>query len=468
MKNEVQNCGRVIIAGTGSGSGKTTITAALLRLMAKKGISAAPFKCGPDYIDPSILAMAAGKSCGTLDSFIMGWDGVKRAFEKREKGIAVLEGVMGYYDGLKGSDRASAYEISNILSAPVILTVNCKGMGASLGAVIRGFKNYRENSNIKGVIFNNASSGMYEFYGELAKREGVLPLGYMPELKGLSIPSRHLGLFMAEDTENIEDILNTLADMAENTLDLDGIIKTANNAEAANGIEHGFSEFAKQAAGSRAVVAVARDKAFSFIYRDNIWLLEELGAEIIYFSPLEDEALPENADAVIFYGGYPELYMKELSENESMKRSVRAAFKNGMPVIAECGGYIYMHEGIQDADGNVYELCGLTEGTVYDNKRLCDFGYWEMTAEYDNLLLKKGEKINIHEFHYWKSDKTAAACVLKKPGADRHRTAVEAGETYFFGFPHIHFYANTDMAERFLNKAEEYGKNAGGKNRYYE
>lgn len=454
MKSIDTKTPRVVIAGTGSGSGKTTVSMAICALLNRRGIQASPFKCGPDYIDSGLLAKAAGRACSNLDTFLTSADAVREITAESTADIALIEGVMGYYDGAGFTERASTYETAKALKAPVILTVNCSGLGNSAEAVVHGFKGFRPDSGIAGVIYNNASASSYPYFAEAARREGLVPVGFMPRLKDFALPSRHLGLVTAEESDGFAATVNALADTAEKTIDADALMRIADSAPALEIRDTKHQIRDGKFSGLR--IAVARDKAFSFRYEDNIRLLEKLGAKAVYFSPIADAALPENADGLILWGGYPELYARELSQNASMRASVLGAYKGGMPILAECGGFLYMHESLTADDGVTYPMAGAVPGGSHNARRAVDFGYWELTAERENPLLPKGGHINVHEFHYWKSDSPGEDCLLKKPFSNRERRSCRLSQRCFMGFAHIHFYSDPAMAERFLKVCREY------------
>ena len=445
------NIPRIVIAGTQSGCGKTTITCAVLKLLVDKGLKTASFKCGPDYIDPMFHSEIIGSKSSNLDAFFCDEKTIRHLFctNSSRCDIAVTEGVMGFYDGLAfDCDRASTYQLAKIIKAPVILTINCKGLANSVLAVIKGFKELKQDSNIKGVILNNTTNVTYiqlkkmiedEFFGE------VKVLGYLPKLKEeLTFKSRHLGLVTAMEIADIKQNLQNLADIASTTIDLDGIIKLANSCD-----DIAFNAVKVDVHKEKIKIAVAKDKAFCFYYSDNLRLLEEMGAQICFFSPIDDAALPQNIDGIYLGGGYPELYLNSLTNNKSMLTSIKAAIGAGTPCIAECGGYMYLTESI---DG--VPMVGALAGKCYKTDRLSNFGYVNITANHNNIFCKKGQAIKAHEFHYYHSDiKGESFAITKESGASWY--GVFADNNLYAGFPHMHFYSNLQFAQNFYNRCAE-------------
>lgn len=435
---------KIMIAGASSGSGKTTVVCALLEYLISRGVKVSSFKCGPDYIDTMFHKEVIGTPSYNLDSYFMDTGTLKYLFRKNSSGISVIEGVMGFYDGINFTEKASSYEISEITETPVILVINAKGTANSVGALIRGFLNYRKN-NIKGVIFNQISASVYERLKPVCEAEGVKALGYLPHSGAAQLESRYLGLVTAAEVNDLKARLQNLAEIASKTLDIDGIIEMA--------AEEYVEPHTESKIRERVRIAVARDRAFCFYYEDNLSLLRELGAQIVEFSPMNDDRLPENIDGLILGGGYPELYAEILSANKPMLEAVKKAVANGLPCIAECGGFMYLHEALTDVTGKRYEMVGAIEGTAFKTEHLQRFGYIEMEAERDNIFCKKGGKIRAHEFHYCDSENNGFDFTARKNGSEWG--CAHADKTLFAGYPHIHFYANTNFAKSFINHCEE-------------
>lgn len=446
---ETKNLPRILVGASGSGSGKTTVVCGILQALMNKGLNIVSFKCGPDYIDPMFHKEALGLESRNLDLFFYNKSTINYLIAKNSKNadFAVIEGVMGYYDGLAGkSSEASSYDLARTTKTPTALIVNCKGKSVSILAEIKGFKELEGDSNIKGVILNRISPMIYEEIKKLIEETlNIEVLGYMPEMKECSLESRHLGLVTAQEVGNLKELLDTLADQANKTIDLDKLIKLGQTAPK---IEFKRPDII---CGEKVRIGVAKDKAFCFYYQDNLDLLSELGAELCYFSPLQDKKLPENLQGLYFGGGYPELYLKELEMNLSMRKSIKISLAKGMPCMAECGGFMYLHEVVKDKLDNAYKMVGAIEGESYYANKLVRFGYIDMQAEKTNLLCEEGMKLKGHEFHYWDSTNSGDCFHAQKPLRKKNWKCVIGNENLYAGYPHVHFYSNIKSAERFVD-----------------
>lgn len=440
---------RILIGAPGSGSGKTTVVCGILQALINKGLNIVSFKCGPDYIDPMFHKKALGLESRNLDLFFNDKTTINYLLAKNSQmaDLAVIEGVMGYYDGLAGkSYDASSYDLARATKTPTVLVLDCKGKSVSILAEIKGFIELKADSNIKAVILNRVSPVIYEEIKQLIEETlHIDVLGFMPMIKECSLESRHLGLVTAEEVGNLKEILDTLAKQVSQTIDLDKLIKLAQTSPEI--------EYTKPviACGEKVRIGVAKDKAFCFYYQDNLDLLSELGVEICYFSPLEDKKLPENLQGIYLGGGYPELYLKELEINVSMKKSLKDALSAGIPCMAECGGFMYLHETIKDKFGNAYKMVGALEGESYYADKLVRFGYIDMKAEKSNLLCQEGMSLKGHEFHYWDSTNSGDCFHAQKPLRKMNWKCVLGNENLYAGYPHIHFYSNIKAAERFVD-----------------
>ncbi len=448
---------RILLAGTKSGAGKTTVTCGILQALINRGQRVTSYKCGPDYIDPMFHGKVIGIKSGNLDSFFTDEKALIQLLctNSQEADISVMEGVMGYYDGLGFTDTASTYSLAAMTKTPVILVVDAKGMSSSLGAIIKGFLTFKEESYIRGVIFNRLPERLYPEAEKLAESLGVKPLGYVPDLPECSIESRHLGLVTAEEIEDLKSKIDRLAERLKDTIDFEGIVSLA---EQAPPLIAETPDTDKKIEG--VTIGVAEDEAFCFLYRDNLELLKEMGAKLVSFSPLRDKTLPEGINGLLLCGGYPELYTQELSQNVSMRNSIKAAIDKGMPAIAECGGFMYLHERLEDINGKEYPMAGVISGRCYKTPRLQRFGYISLKAAKDSLIAGKQEVIKAHEFHYWDSENSGECFHAEKPGGLREWDCIHASESLYAGFPHLYFYAKPAIADRFLNKCTEYGKRA--------
>lgn len=434
-----------MIAGVRSGCGKTTVTCAVLAAFRARGIKAASFKCGPDYIDPMFHRVMTGAPAYNLDSFFCGEDTIRYLLDRGSSGcdISVAEGVMGFYDGAEGS----AHSVSQITGMPVVLVIDCKGMSDSIGAVMSGFLSYRRPNNIAGFIFDRLPERLAPLAERLCGELGTGYFGFMPQTT-VTLESRHLGLVTAAEVEGIGKKLSALGALAEKHILLDRLL----------GLEvrlPGFAAPQIPKIGCSPVIAVARDRAFCFIYEESISLLEEMGCTVIYFSPLEDSAAPD-ADGLILCGGYPELYADRLSANRPMLDDIRYRISSGMPVIAECGGFMYLHERLTTDSGESFEMAGLIKGDAYPAGRLGRFGYVTMTAMQDCLVCEKGGSLKSHEFHYFDSSSCGEGFTAVKSDGRQWQCA-HTSESMYAGFPHLYLWSDIGAAERFARACAVYG-----------
>ena len=455
---------RLMIAAPKSGSGKTTITCALLQILKEQGENVSSCKCGPDYIDPMFHRQVLGVPSRNLDTFFTGEEQTKELFLKgRSAGeLVVMEGVMGLYDGLGGiREEGSSYHLAEVTKTPIILVVDAKGMGKSVIPLIAGFLAYDEAHLIKGVIFNRMSAAYYEILKPLAQEElGISVLGYFPENKTLQIASRHLGLLLPNELEDIREQIQTAAQKLRETVDIPGLLKIAENVEpfATDTCEAEKMQGDKCAKIPR--IAIARDEAFCFYYEENLRMLEQAGAELVFFSPIHDKTLPENIHGLLLGGGYPEIYAKQLSENVAMRTAVKEAVLSGLPTVAECGGFLYLHTTLTDREGNSRPMAGVLPGKCFDTGRLVRFGYIEL-EESGGHFLSRGKRIRGHEFHYYDSEDNGADCTAYKPTTGRNYACIHAGESYWYGFPHLYYPSCPEFAEKFVEKAGKHKKIKG-------
>ena len=462
---------RFMIAAPKSGSGKTMITCALLQLLKDSGKNVLSYKCGPDYIDPMFHKKVLGVSSKNLDTFFTDEKTTVQLFldERADGDFAVLEGVMGLYDGLGGIyEQGSSYHLAKVTQTPIILVVDAKGMGKSVLALIAGFLQYDTQHLIKGVLLNRMSKGYYDIIKPLIEKElSVKVVGYFPEQKDIVLSSRHLGLVMPDELSDIKKQLNETADRLKKTIDMDLFIDIA---EAADEIgDSGSADKDKrqtlknaetmrlQDQNNTVNIAVAMDEAFCFYYEDNLLMLQENGAKITYFSPLHDTKLPDCCDALLIGGGYPELYAGELSRNVNMRNAIKQAIDTGMPIVAECGGFMYLHESITDKDGISHPMVGVIPATCSYKGKLVRFGYVEI-QENKSCFLPEGQLIKGHEFHYFDSTDNGDCCTAQKPTTGREYSCVMEGDNYWMGFPHLYYPSNPFFAESFVKKAEKYKK----------
>ena len=502
------NMPRILLGAAASGSGKTMITCGILQALVNRGLKVSSFKCGPDYIDPMFHTKVIGTRSRNLDTFFTGENLTNYLLAKNAAGtdISVMEGVMGYYDGLGGiSTEASAYDLARVTRTPAVLIVNTKGMSLSVLAQIKGFLEYRENSQIQGVILNQMSPMIYQEVRQLIEEQlPVKVYGYVPVIRDFVLESRHLGLVMPEEVEGLSRKVKGLAAVMEESLDLDGLIRLAQTApepvyekpeiprafdidqelkETQESrklqetqisreqnelrmlrepqeypVSYVSGEYQDSCQKPAVTIAGARDSAFCFYYQDNLDLLAKMGAELVEFSPIKDSRLPEHADGLLLGGGYPELFAKELSENTSMLESIRQAVGRGMPLMAECGGFMYLHNRMEGMDGVSYPMAGVIDGEVYRTEKLGRFGYIELTANEDQMAAAAGETVRGHEFHYFDSTSCGGSFLARKPLRKRSWNCIHGTETMTAGFPHLHYYSNMKIPFGFIRRCGEYRK----------
>lgn len=446
---------KILIAGSYSGVGKTTISLGLMKALSKRGKKVQPFKVGPDYIDPMYHRFVTGEWSRNLDSYMLDDEQIKFVFKNSSEGkdISVIEGVMGLYDGIGTEiNKHSTSQMSKILKSPVILVIDGKGMGASAGAMVLGYKQLDKDVEIVGVIANNVRTQRhYNIIKESIERFcGIEVLGYLPPDENVSVESRNLGLFPSNEIEDLERKVNTIADEMEKHIDIDRIIELSESENVTSSFElNMFSEDPEvRALAEGKTVAVAYDKAFNFYYPDNIDLFKEIGANIITFSPINDEEIPE-ADLLYMGGGFPEVFAEELEKNVSMRKSIKKAHDEGLAIYAECGGLMYLGDSLVDMDGKKHEMVGAISGYSEMKKGLRRFGYCIATAKEDNLISYKGQEMSGHEFHSseFYSD-LDTAFTMKKIVEDEVIDEWEGGyyvNNTLASYLHIHFYNNLSM-----------------------
>lgn len=451
---------RLMIAAPKSGSGKTIVTCALLAALKNSGWQAASYKCGPDYIDPLFHREVIGVPAKNLDTFFTDEQQTKKLLlrDRTERDFVVIEGVMGLYDGLGGvRQEGSSYHLACVTKTPIVLVVDVKGMGRSIIPLLAGFLQFDSAHLIQGVILNRISPGYYETIKPLIEEE--LPIevvGFLPEKETYQIGSRHLGLLMPDELGDIRERLQAASKELQRTVSVERLIKIAENAQEIN--FENEKEIWKEA-NVTVTVAVARDAAFCFYYEDNLRLLKENGAEIQYFSPLCDEKLPDGCHAVLLGGGYPELYAERLSENKNMCKAIRDASENGMPIVAECGGFLYLHRTMTDRAGKRYQMAGVIDADCYDTGKSVRFGYIDL-RENTSFFLPGNMPIKGHEFHYFDSTDNGSDAVAEKPVTGKNYSCMIIDETHWMGFPHLYYPSNPDFAKAIVTKARQYKKSS--------
>ena len=485
----------LITAGS-SGSGKTSVVVGLLSLLQKKGYNVGSFKCGPDYIDPMFHRAVMGVESHNLDLFLASADRVKEFYQRYSAGktAVICEGAMGYFDGLGGiTDEASAWKVADTLDLPVIAVIDAKGASLSIAAQILGLKSLRQPHHIVGVILNKCSKMLYQRLKPVLETEtGVKIIGCLPYVEGAEFSSRYLGLYTAGEISDINQRIDKIADALEDNLDFEAFEELCKrNVKAGDGVEQVELEDSKNCASegedctldgrktcancgkpdastdckthAKAKIAVARDDAFCFLYEETLDTLKEQGAELVFFSPLHDEGLPKGVSGLYLPGGYPELFAGELSFNEDMLKDIKSAIESGLPTVAECGGFLYLCESLEDGNGDIYEQVGIFKGAATNKEKLVRFGYSLLSQEEDSLLFRKGEEVPMHEFHYWDAADPGSDLLATKPLGGRSYRCAYSTDTLYAGFPHLYLAGKPKLAARFVEKAAAFGKRRGEK-----
>ncbi|WP_370850376.1 cobyrinate a,c-diamide synthase [Megasphaera sp.] len=476
---------RVLFAAPSSGSGKTTLVCALLQALKERGLSLAAFKSGPDYIDPMFHRRVLETPSYNLDLFLLGRGekGAARARQllaKHGEGVdlAVLEGAMGYYDGVGTSHEASAYDLAAATATPVIVVVDGRGAGLSLAAVLKGMASFYPDSHVAGFIVNRVKPMVYAHFKKAWEEgSGLKALGCFPEMPDCTFSRRHLGLVTAGEIADLREIMQKLADQAEKSLDMEAIL------ECGGTIVHRRPFVVRRREGHLMVpqssikrcaaslshnderrtmnderfthIAVARDEAFCFYYEDSLDVLRQCGAELVFFSPLHDKVLPP-CDGLYLGGGYPELYAGALSDNVSMRQSIARALVQNLPCFAECGGFMYLHEYFRTADGRRLPWVGAVHGETFMTKSLRRFGYVTLTAGTDSLFGPAGIQIEAHEFHYSDSTDSGSTFTAQKAGSARTWPCMVVQGNLVAGYPHLHFAGNPEWAAHFVQAARRH------------
>jgi cobyrinic acid a,c-diamide synthase len=435
----------IVIASNSSGGGKTTVTLGIMKALQNRGFDVQGYKVGPDYIDSAFHTKITGKDSRNLDLYLMGEDGVKASYSRGTGDLAVVEGAMGLYDG-KGIDTSySTYHVSKVLNIPIILVLSPKAQVATLCAEINGIINFKD-ANIKGIILNNITESYYSLLkAAILENCKIAVIGYLPKDDRLALKSRHLGLIQSSEIEDLQNKIEICAELLEKHLDMNLLLEQFTKREKY------VDNFHVEYIGKR--IAVAYDKAFSFYYKENLELLEEMG-EVIYFSPINDKKLPSDIDFLYIGGGYPEVFVNELSQNISMIDSVKIALDNGLRCYAECGGLMYLTLGVkplgeesQGEDRIPHNMIGFFNGYYTLTKNLQNFGYAKIEVGVENNVLSKNiGSINCHEFHKSFVDlQDGKMFKLSKDVYDKSQRNWLCGyvkKNTLAAYGHVHFFSN--------------------------
>lgn len=449
---------RVVIAGTGSGVGKTTLTIGLMSALRKKGLTVQGFKCGPDYIDPSYHTAVTNRVSRNLDSWMLAKETVLDIFTHGSKGadISIMEGVMGFYDGKNSkTNEGSTAEISMITQSPVLLVVNCASMARSAAAIVKGFQLLSEGPNIVGVIANKVGSeGHFKLVKMAIEQECDVPvIGYLKRELDIEIPERHLGLIPSIQRGELDSFFDKLGELVLETIDIEQLLTLAQAGPIDTNVTSSLFDNKKE---SSVKIAVAKDAAFNFYYPENLEILEAHGAEIVYFSPLANEPLPEHIDGLYIGGGFPEEFAKELSEGHTARLSIKHAIEQGLPTLAECGGFMYLTDSIETTDNDRYDMVGIISGKVKMHSKRVALGYREISGRKNNFLISGQQKARGHEFHYstFEADieiqhayETKGMRGTKLEGCLIHHLVA--------GYTHFHFASCVEMVENWIAFCKE-------------
>ena len=474
---------RVMLVAPGSGSGKTTFTCALLRALQQAGHNPAAFKCGPDYIDPMFHSRVLGVDSCNLDIFLCGEAAVPLLLAQNGQGhgLAVIEGVMGLYDGQGASECGSSNHVAILTKTPALLVLSPQGQSLSLAAQVSGFLHFAPNT-IKGVLLNRCSEKIYSFYSEMLEdRLGLKVYGHLPPLPEAAFASRHLGLVTPAEIQDMQEKVDCLARACLAGVDLEGVVALARSAPLLEFAPQ--EEFCRRGSSGENIplksihaegkepptrttkgqgvrIAVAQDRAFCFYYKDNFKVLQSLGANLVFFSPLEDKGLPEGVSGLILGGGYPEEYAAVLESNTPMRQHIRQKAAEGMPVFAECGGFLYLCNSLAGTDGTAHAMTGFFAADARMTSQLGPFGYVTLTAEKDTFIGPKGMQLLAHEFHYSTTGDNGNAFTARKAGGKSwacvHASGPEERLRIFAGFPHFHFRGNRELAVAFIRACRQF------------
>ena len=449
---------RLLIAGAHSGVGKTSVSAGLMSALTQQNLTVQPWKVGPDYIDPAFHSFVTGRQSRNLDAWMLPEETLKALFLANaplaNEGLSIIEGVMGLFDGHISDGTSSSAHVAQILAAPTVLIINGASIARSAAAMVHGYNHFLPDFRLAGVIINMVSSAShYQLLKNFVEKEAGVPcFGYLKKNPGLRLESRHLGLVPSVEVDDLTARLALLAEEAASTLDLAGLIKLAESAPE-------ISSPAPQVnfSGEKIRLGIAKDQAFNFYYQDGLDFLDHCGAELIPFSPISDNALPPDLDGLYFGGGFPEMFAAELESNAAMRSAVKSALENGLPAYAECGGLMYLGHTLTDHDGRTFAMTDFFPHDTIMTKQLQNFGYVEVTFDQPTVLGPAGTAIRAHEFHHSKiigPEPEYALNIVKSQTRGWRGGVVK--KNVLAAYPHLHFYANPDLAVNFVSNCRKF------------
>ncbi len=444
---------RLVIAGTGSGVGKTTVTIGIMAALRKKGYIVQGFKCGPDYIDPTYHTAVTGRISRNIDSWMLNQDMVKEIVIRASKGtdISIIEGVMGFFDGKNPeNNEGTTAEVSLITNSPVVLVVNCASMARSAAAIVKGFQSFLAEASIVAVIANRVGSeGHFQLVKKAIEQECEIPvIGYLMKENNISIPERHLGLIPSIERGELDSFFDKLGDLVLETIDIEKLYELARAPQ----LKIETSQFSKRA-NEHVRIAVARDAAFNFYYQENLELLQAYGAEIIEFSPLNGEILPDAVDGLYIGGGFPEEFAEQLALQQEVKQSLKTAIEKGLPTLAECGGFMFLTDAIETTNEQSFPMVGVIPGVAKMQTKLAALGYREIVGEGGNFLLKGNVHAKGHEFHYstFQPNKQIQPAYQTK-GLRGTKKEGYLKENLVAGYTHFHFGSCPEMVANWIEQ----------------
>lgn len=447
---------RIIVAGTGSGVGKTTVAIGLMAAYKARGFTVQGFKCGPDYIDPTYQTAVTGRESRNVDSWMCSDLAVKEIFVRGCRGadIAIIEGAMGLFDGKDPlADTGSAAEIAMITNSPVLLVVDCGGMARSAAAIVKGFQTLSSTIRLCGIVANRVGSeGHYELIRKAVEKEcGIPVIGYLTKDDRLRMPERHLGLVPSIERGELKPFFNLLSETIQHNFDLERLYQIMGS----KSIESSKVLFGTQRQESQVRMAVAKDEAFHFYYPENLELLEHYGAELVFFSPLKGEQIPSDVHGLYIGGGFPEEFAAALSVQKDVLQSVREAIQSGMPTVAECGGFMFLSESIETVGGEEYPMVGLIPGKVKMHTKLAALGYREVRGMDKNFLIGLNDQARGHEFHYStfepSQNYTSAYTATGSRGTKQEGVLLN---NLVAGYTHIHFGSAPELVQRWVEQCK--------------